>query len=198
MLFLAIAVGVFFLVKWQYARLCGTSDDVGPIAINNAGPPESAPEGMVWVPGGMFWMGSEKFDDAQPIHKVYVDGFWMDRTEVTNEQFARFVAESNYITVVEQWPILNSLRDFDATPFTVFNRNTLPTSPWRLGLPAFTGFFLDRHEQSAPDAQAVLVRIHRSKTSRRSLQGRHWHMAATGRLGELEASRGAGQQSPGT
>ena len=38
-------------------------------------------------------MGSDGgFEDEQPRHKVYVDGFWMDRTEVTNVQFAKFVA----------------------------------------------------------------------------------------------------------
>src|SRR5262245_6448855 len=47
--------------------------------INPARPPGPAPEGMVWVPGGSFWMGSEDFPDAVPIHLVRVDGFWMDR-----------------------------------------------------------------------------------------------------------------------
>ena len=42
--------------------------------------------------------------DSQPIHRVYVDGFWMDATEVTNEQFARFVEATGYITVAEQKP----------------------------------------------------------------------------------------------
>ncbi len=42
---------------------------------------------MVWIPGGEFWMGSDEpqFPDARPWHRVYVDGFWMDKTEVTNE-----------------------------------------------------------------------------------------------------------------
>jgi formylglycine-generating enzyme len=40
--------------------------------------------------------------DARPIHRVYVDGFWMDRTEVTNAEFARFVVETGYITVAER------------------------------------------------------------------------------------------------
>src|SRR5262245_60949106 len=57
----------------------------------SSGGPGPAPEGMVWVPGGEFWMGSEAFDDAQPVHKARVDGFWMDKTEVTNAQFAAFV-----------------------------------------------------------------------------------------------------------
>ena len=40
--------------------------------------------------------------DARPIHRVYVDGFWMDATEVTNEQFAKFVEATGYVTVAEQ------------------------------------------------------------------------------------------------
>ena len=37
-----------------------------------------------------------------PIHRVYVDGFWMDATEVTNEQFEKFVKATGYVTVAEQ------------------------------------------------------------------------------------------------
>ena len=64
-------------------------------------------EGMVWVPGGEFTMGT---DDAQsyvherPAHRVRVDGFWMDETEVTNAQFARFVDATGYVTVAEKKP----------------------------------------------------------------------------------------------
>ena len=56
-------------------------------------PPSPAPEGMVWIPGGTFWMGADdaSMADAKPVHEVKVSGFWMDRTEVTNRQFARFV-----------------------------------------------------------------------------------------------------------
>ena len=42
--------------------------------------------------------------DALPVHRVYVDGFWMDATEVTNEQFEQFVKATGYITVAEQKP----------------------------------------------------------------------------------------------
>lgn len=70
---------------------------------------------MVWVPGGTFSMGAadprqeaegghEPMDDARPIHRVFVDGFWMDRTEVTNAEFARFVAATGYRTVAERVP----------------------------------------------------------------------------------------------
>lgn len=68
--------------------------------------PSDAPEGMVWIAGGEFSMGSDdpRFPDAQPVHRVAVDGFWMDVTEVTNEQFARFVEETKYVTVAEEAP----------------------------------------------------------------------------------------------
>src|SRR5690349_2058119 len=61
--------------------------------LNVSTAPGAAPDGMVWVPGGEFWMGSDSGQDGdeKPVHKVYVDGFWMDRTEVTNAQFAQFV-----------------------------------------------------------------------------------------------------------
>ncbi len=44
------------------------------------------------------------FPDAQPAHRVAVDGFWMDVTEVTNEQFKRFAEATHYITVAERKP----------------------------------------------------------------------------------------------
>ncbi len=61
---------------------------------------------MVWIPGGEFWMGSAEpgFPDARPWHRVYVDGFWMDKTEVTNEQFEKFVKATGYVTFAERTP----------------------------------------------------------------------------------------------
>lgn len=58
---------------------------------------------MVYVPSGSFLMGSnDGEDDEQPIHEVILDAFWIDQTEVTNEQFAQFVAANNYMTTAEQ------------------------------------------------------------------------------------------------
>jgi formylglycine-generating enzyme required for sulfatase activity len=61
---------------------------------------------MVWIPGGEFSMGCEdpQMRDARPFHRVAVDGFWMDQTEVTNEEFARFVKVTGYVTVAERRP----------------------------------------------------------------------------------------------
>jgi sulfatase modifying factor 1 len=58
---------------------------------------------MVWIPGGSFSMGSDThYPEEAPVHKVVVSGYWMDQTVVTNTQFARFVAETGYVTVAER------------------------------------------------------------------------------------------------
>ncbi|MHC5544674.1 formylglycine-generating enzyme family protein, partial [Singulisphaera rosea] len=61
-------------------------------------------EGMEWIPAGTFWRGSTESPDAQPVHEVELDGFWLDRTEVTNAQFAAFVKATGYMTVAERAP----------------------------------------------------------------------------------------------
>jgi formylglycine-generating enzyme required for sulfatase activity len=66
------------------------------------GSSHDAPAGMVWIPGGRFWMGTDHMADAQPVHQVEVKAFWIDRTDVTNEEFARFVQETGYVTVAER------------------------------------------------------------------------------------------------
>src|SRR5262245_11429777 len=61
--------------------------------------------GMAWIPGGQFSMGAAEqcnTGNAQPWHAVQVDGFWMDETEVTNDQFAAFVEATGYVTLAER------------------------------------------------------------------------------------------------
>jgi formylglycine-generating enzyme len=81
-----------------------------PVSLSGA-----LPEGMVYVPGGEFSMGSldptemfcggdQPMDDARPLHRVYLDGYFMDATEVTNEEFASFVQATSYVTVAERKP----------------------------------------------------------------------------------------------
>ena len=60
---------------------------------------------MLFVPGGTFRMGSDRhYPEEAPSHRVTVDGFWMDRTPVTNRQFKQFVEETGYVTFAEQVP----------------------------------------------------------------------------------------------
>ncbi len=71
--------------------------------------------GMVWIPGGTFSMGSDDFyDNEKPVHTVSVDGFWMDIHLATVNDFRRFVAETDYVTVAER--PLNSEDYPDADP----------------------------------------------------------------------------------
>lgn len=58
--------------------------------------------GMVWVPAGEFDFGDTVYPEEQPLRKTRVAGFWMDRTEVTNDQFAQFVQATAYVTVAER------------------------------------------------------------------------------------------------
>ncbi len=64
-------------------------------------------KGMILIDGGTFMMGADDKSaspDEYPKHKVTVEAFWIDATEVTNAQFAEFVKETNYITTAEQIP----------------------------------------------------------------------------------------------
>lgn len=101
--------GVAFVVMfgaikaWQAARAPGDHDPANAKAVDAPG--VAAPAGMVWVPGGEFLMGSTDplaRPDEAPVHRVRVDGFFMDATEVTNAQFAAFVAATGYRTVAER------------------------------------------------------------------------------------------------
>ena len=58
---------------------------------------------MVWIPGGEFSMGSDRFyPEERPIRRVAVDGFWMDEHPITVDEFRRFVDATGYVTVAEQ------------------------------------------------------------------------------------------------
>ena len=95
-----------------------------PTVENMRPAPGDPPPGMVWIPGGEFSMGAAESRgmssvgmqatiDSRPIHRAYVDGFWMDATEVTNEQFAKFVKATGYVTIAERTP---RAEDFPGAP----------------------------------------------------------------------------------
>lgn len=68
-------------------------------------------DGMKWIPGGVTVMGCDSgIPDEAPPHPVALDGFWMDATEVTNQQFQKFVEETGYVTLAEQKPKLRSIQ----------------------------------------------------------------------------------------
>src|SRR6185436_14424696 len=82
--------------------------------------------GMIWIPGGEFLMGSDKFyPEEAPSHRVRVAGFWMDRHMVTNRDFERFVAATGHVTLAEKpadpddYP--GAKPQLPAPPSTMFN-----------------------------------------------------------------------------
>ena len=91
---------------------------------NHVPAPGPSPDGMVWIPGGEFSMGAnnppdgnevgmQATTDARPIHRVCVEGFFMDKTDVINLQFAKFVQATGYVTVAERKP---RAEDFPGAP----------------------------------------------------------------------------------
>ncbi|WP_058185757.1 formylglycine-generating enzyme family protein [Terracidiphilus gabretensis] len=86
-----------------------------PTIPNKESAPGNPPAGMAWIPGGEFSMGAQGMAgmnevgmnatrDSSPIHRTYVDGFYIDKTDVTNAEFTRFVRATGYVTVAERKP----------------------------------------------------------------------------------------------
>lgn len=117
----ALAVVAIALTGFLFFRASrkGVQADPGPATSS-----VTHPAGMIWISGGEFLMGTDdptdlicgvpdRMPDARPIHPVLVDGFWIDETEVTNEQFAKFVEATGYVTVAERRPLQ---KDFPNVP----------------------------------------------------------------------------------
>jgi sulfatase modifying factor 1 len=68
----------------------------------------AADDGMLYVPGGTYRMGSDRhYPEEAPVHRVTVGEFWMDRTPVTNRQFRNFINATVYVTFAEIAPERN-------------------------------------------------------------------------------------------
>jgi formylglycine-generating enzyme len=117
-LILAAAAACLGIYKYAAHVRTGPLQDLTafqPTIPNAAAPPAAPPSGMVWIRGGEFSMGAQTMPgmnnvgmqatlDSRPIHRVYVDGFFMDTTDVTNAQFEKFVTATGYVTVAERKP----------------------------------------------------------------------------------------------
>lgn len=92
--------------------------------------PADPSAGMIWIPGGETTMGARPLHAQEgPPRRVHVDGFFIDATDVTNAQFAAFVAATGYVTVAERGPA-------PASPVFVGASGTVdladPSQWWRL------------------------------------------------------------------
>src|SRR4051812_44523983 len=135
-LFTALLLSIAFAIIWNHYSQHKTSlvhaspmhepvsERFGPTIANKTPGPGAVPREMVWISGGEFSMGAQDPPDmdevgmratfdSRPIHRVYVDGFYMDKTDVTNGQFAKFVKATGYLTVAERKP---RSEDFPGAP----------------------------------------------------------------------------------
>ena len=97
---------------WLGVVLLGTAVSIGllrrtsreSVVSRPDPPPTDETDRMAPIPGGTFRMGNDfsPYSDQRPAHDVSVAPFSMDTHEVTNRQFARFVAQSDYLTTAEQ------------------------------------------------------------------------------------------------
>ncbi len=133
-LLVVVGLAVAAYKLWPQYSFDSNFDEPNAPQVNAKDAPGSAPEGMVWIPGGYFYRGIratdfqegepmaiDLFNDARPVHKVYVDGFWMDVTEVTNAQFAKFVEATGYKTSAELPP--------DPKDFPGYDPKQVPKEP---------------------------------------------------------------------
>ncbi len=82
-----------------------SAQDMRPalLCATHAGLPEHDAAGMAFIPAGIYSMGSDRHRPEERYrHSVRIDGFWIDRHEVTNAQFAKFVAATGYVTLAER------------------------------------------------------------------------------------------------
>src|SRR3954470_339064 len=93
----------------------GGANGIEPTVTDKSPRTGKVPDGMVWIPDGEFSMGAVvnghgtgempmPSNDAEPVHRVRVDGFWMDKTTVTNDAFDKFVKANGYVTIAERLP----------------------------------------------------------------------------------------------
>src|SRR5438045_2777971 len=96
----------------EASAFCGTAE-FQPTVANKNQASGKAPQGMVWISGGEFSMGAAvggegshampmASNDSQPVHRVYVDAFWMEATPVTTAHFERLGKATNYVTIPER------------------------------------------------------------------------------------------------
>jgi sulfatase modifying factor 1 len=88
---------------------------------------EAALANMIWIPGGTFRMGSDRhYPEEAPVHRVTIDGFWIDRAPVTNREFRKFVNATGYVTFAEIKP---DAKDYPGAPPHMLKAGSLVFTP---------------------------------------------------------------------
>lgn len=102
-----IAVGFLCITALAVHTVAGNNADNATVSCEaqSTMPEATLHSELVWIESGAFTMGSNAhYPEERSEQVVTVSGFWIDRHEVTNAQFAEFVAETGYVTVAERQP----------------------------------------------------------------------------------------------
>jgi formylglycine-generating enzyme required for sulfatase activity len=106
-----LAAGLFWWLKQKNEGSAPENFETS-YKVSDSPAPGKGPDGMVWIPGGQFLMGSNDqmaWEEEGPAHHVKVKGFWMDAHEVTNAQFTQFINATGYVTDAEKAPVLEEI-----------------------------------------------------------------------------------------
>lgn len=133
----AVPVAVVLFVVFESPRQGSRTPATLEVVTDKPAP---APDGMVWIPGGRFVMGTD-FNpapgepnpdrikpDEYPAHDVVLDGYYIDTHEVTNAQFKQFVDVTGYVTYSERVPTDQDLRNLGLDPGNVPAEAKVPAS----------------------------------------------------------------------
>ena len=154
----AFLLAIVLAVLWMSAEVRKTQrirDASGQSSSANSsrGADFSWTNGMVWIPAGSFKMGGEDGQtDEKPVHSVTLNGFWMDRTEVTNEQFEKFVRATGYVTIAERKP---DPKDFPGVPLDKLVAGSIVFSS-----PSLDELNRERTEQGLPPVKEIPLDNH--------------------------------------
>ncbi|MHA7128560.1 formylglycine-generating enzyme family protein [Algoriphagus namhaensis] len=108
-----VALSFLFAAFGCETKTTEIGSDEDRMTLNTQEAPSDTPEGMVWIPGGEFTMGTneaEAYQVEKPAVDLKVEGFWMDTHEVTNAEYMEFVEATGYVTLAEQKPDWEDLK----------------------------------------------------------------------------------------
>jgi sulfatase modifying factor 1 len=97
----------------QYVRIVVAGALLGLSALAPVVLAAPATNDMVWIPSGEYVMGTDdprSFANERPAHHVKLNGFWMDKHDVTNDEFKKFVDATGYVTTAERKPDWDELK----------------------------------------------------------------------------------------
>ncbi|MGV3774655.1 MAG: formylglycine-generating enzyme family protein [Verrucomicrobiales bacterium] len=127
---IGVSLGSILVLKHADPKPRRSRLGMGHVNVTTTQPGVREKDGMVWIAPRTFLMGSANGNpDEQPVHEVSVRGFWMDKTEVTNAEFEKFIQATGYKTVAERAPQFEGVDDEMNVPGSLVFTPPLESKP---------------------------------------------------------------------